>query len=153
MSELKLTVTPITEEAAHGQVAEIYEDIKQTKQIDFIPRFWQTLATQPALLESTWTALKRWMHPESVSETSNLDAKTREMIALAVSATNGCTYCIQSHTAALAKLGMNEEAVGEGMAIAGLFNQTNALAHGYQIAPDVLPNWDGAEESSDDSNV
>ena len=97
MSELKLTVTPITEEAAHGQVAEIYEDIKQTKQIDFIPRFWQTLATQPALLESTWTALKRWMHPESVSETSNLDAKTREMIALAVSATQRQLQVTASH--------------------------------------------------------
>ena len=146
MSNLILTVTPVSEENATGRVAEIYADIKLTKQIDSIPRFWQTLATQPELLETTWTTLKRWMHPEAVGRESTLNASTREIIALAVSATNGCSYCIQSHTAALAKLGIDQQTIGEIMAITGLFNQTNALAHGYQIEPDVLPNWD--EDSS-----
>ena len=64
---------------------------------------------------------------------------TIPFIALAVSATNGCPYCINSHTAALRKLGLDEEALGEIMAIVGLFNMTNSLANGYQVEPDVLP--------------
>ena len=79
------------------------------------------------------------MHPEAAGRTSQLDAKTREIIALAVSATNGCSYCVNSHTAALKKLGVSSEVIGEVLAIAGFFNQTNALAEGYQIEPDVLP--------------
>jgi AhpD family alkylhydroperoxidase len=86
-----------------------------------------------------WTRLKALMHPESVGRTPQLDAVTREVIALAVSATNGCSYCINSHTTALRKLGMSVEALGDVMAIVGLFNSTNAIANGYQIEPDVLP--------------
>ena len=133
------TVTPIEETAASGLVAEIYADIKATKQINFIPNFWKVLATQPALLESVWGQLKRVMHPEATGDTSSLDPLTREMIALAVSATNGCSYCTNSHTAAATKLGLSTESLGEVMAIVGLFNQTNALADGYQVASDVRP--------------
>ena len=79
------------------------------------------------------------MHPEAVGGTSPLEPATREMIALAVSATNGCAYCVNSHTAALRKLGVSSSMVGEVLAIAGLFNMTNTLADGYQITPDVLP--------------
>ena len=68
-----------------------------------------------------------------------LDPTTREIIALAVSATNGCPYCINSHTAALRKLGVDQETLGEVMAIVGLFNMTNSLANGYQVEPDVRP--------------
>lgn len=64
------------------------------------------------------------------------------MIALAVSATNGCSYCVNSHTTALRKLGLSVEALGEVMGIVALFNSTNALADGYQIAPDVFPPLD-----------
>ena len=79
------------------------------------------------------------MHPEAIGRRSPLDPATRETIALAVSATNGCAYCVNSHTAALRKLGTSTEALGEILAIASLFNMTNALAEGYQIEPDVLP--------------
>ena len=82
------------------------------------------------------------MHPEAVGQVGKLDPKTREIIALAVSATNGCPYCINSHTAALRKLGIDEQTLGEVMAIVGLFNMTNALANGYQVEPDVLPPLD-----------
>jgi AhpD family alkylhydroperoxidase len=82
------------------------------------------------------------MHPEATGQSSRLDPRTREMIALAVSATNGCTYCVNSHTAAVRKLGADVETVGEILAIVGLFNMTNALADGYQIEPDVLPPLD-----------
>jgi AhpD family alkylhydroperoxidase len=82
------------------------------------------------------------MHPEAVGRKSSLDPATREIIALAVSATNGCAYCVNSHTAALRKLGTSTEALGEVLAIASLFNLTNTLADGYQIEPDVLPPLD-----------
>lgn len=133
------TVSPVDERAATGRVAEIFADIKQTKGIDFVPDFWRVIATCPAQLESVWSSLKRLMHPEQSGRTSKLDPLTREAIALAVSATNGCAYCTNSHTAALKKLGADDEALGEILAIAGLFNMTNAIADGYRVEPDVLP--------------
>ena len=133
------TVQPIDAEQAEGQVAQIFADIKRTKNIDFVPNLWRTLATNPTQLELVWTTLKTLMHPEAVGRTSTLDPATREIIALVVSATNGCAYCVNSHTAALRKLGGSTEMLGEVLAIAGLFNMTNALADGYQVEPDVLP--------------
>src|SRR5271167_1921360 len=117
------TVRPVEEHEATGTVAAIFADIKRTKNIDFVPALWRTIATNPALLELVWTNLKTLMHPEAVGRTSRLDPATREIIALAVSATNGCPYCINSHTAALRKLGLNDEALGEVMAIVGLFSR------------------------------
>lgn len=136
------TVTPVGEESATGKVAEIFADIKRTKGIPFVPNIWRVLATHPDHLELIWSRLKALMHPEAVGRTSPLDPATREIIALAVSATNGCSYCVNSHTAALRKLGMSVEAVGEVLAITALFNSTNALAEGYQIEPDILPPLD-----------
>ncbi len=133
------TVAPVDEETAAPRVAAIFDDIKRTKQIDFVPNFWRVLATNPDQLEMIWTRLKALMHPEAAGRSSPLDAVTREIIALAVSATNGCRYCVNSHTAAVRTLGLNVEALGEVLAIVALFNSTNALADGYQIEPDVLP--------------
>jgi AhpD family alkylhydroperoxidase len=136
------TVRPVEESAATGKVAEIFADIKRTKNIDFVPNMWRVLATHPAQLEQVWTTLKTLMHPEALGRKSPLDPATREIIALAVSATNGCAYCVNSHTAALRKQGVSTEMLGEVLAIASLFNMTNALAEGYQIEPDVLPPWE-----------
>jgi AhpD family alkylhydroperoxidase len=136
------TVRPIAENEATGRVAEIFADIKRTKSIDFVPALWRTLATNPVELDLVWTTLKTLMHPEALARKSPLDPATREIIALAVSATNGCSYCVNSHTAALRKLGLSTEAVGEVLAIASLFNMTNTLAEGYQVEPDVLPPLD-----------
>ena len=99
------TVEPVEESRATGQVAEIFADIRRTKNLDFVPNLWRTLATNPAQLEVVWTALKTLMHPEAVGRESQLEPAVREMIALAVSATNGCAYCVNSHTAALRKHG------------------------------------------------
>jgi AhpD family alkylhydroperoxidase len=133
------TVRPVEERAATGVVAAIFADIKKTKNIDFVPAFWRVIATNPAQLERVWTNLKTLMHPEATGRAARLDPATREIIALAVSATNACPYCINSHTAALRKLGLDEETLGEVLAIVGLFNMTNALANGYQVQPDVRP--------------
>jgi len=133
------TVRPVEDADAETRVAAIFADVQATKKIDFVPLFWRVLATNPALLESVWTSLKTLMHPEAVGRAPRLDARTREIIALAVSATNACPYCINSHTAALRKHGVDDETLGEIMAVVGLFNMTNSLANGYQIEPDVLP--------------
>jgi AhpD family alkylhydroperoxidase len=133
------TVQPVDEHEATGKIAAIFADIKRTKGIDFVPAFWRTIAINPVQLELVWTTLKTLMHPEAVNRRGQLNAQTREIIALAVSATNGCPYCINSHTAVLRKQGMDIETLGEVMAIVGLFNMTNALANGYQVEPDVKP--------------
>lgn len=127
------TVELVEEKDAQGVVAEVFADIRRTKGIDFVPNFWRTLATYPPLLEETWRRVKTTMQP------GRIDLRTKEMLAVAVSATNGCPYCVQSHTAALRKLGVDDETLGELMAVVGLFNSTNALANAYQVEPDVFP--------------
>lgn len=110
MAESRAATVPLVdEENATGKVAEVFADIKRTKQIDFIPHFWRVLATNPAQLEMVWISLKRLMHPEADGHRSLLDPATREIIAIAVSATNGCSYCINSHTTAALKLGLSRE--------------------------------------------
>ena len=136
------TVRMVGEDEANGKVAAIFDDIKATKGLSFVPNFWRVLATNADHLELVWTNLKTLMHPETVGRESKLDPLTREIIALAVSATNGCAYCTNSHTAAVRKLGLDVEALGEVMAIVGLFNTTNTLADGYRVEPDVLPPLD-----------
>jgi len=135
-SRPKATVAMVEDSQATGRVREIYDDIKATKKIDFVPNLWKTLASHPPLLEQIWTRLKATMAP------GRLDALTKEMIALAVSATNGCSYCVNSHTVAVKKLGLDDEGLGELMAVVALFNSTNSLAEGYQIEPDVIPEVD-----------
>jgi AhpD family alkylhydroperoxidase len=115
---------------ASPEVRAIYDQIMATKGIDFVPNFWKTLGSHPPLLAEVWRSLDQAMRP------GRLDSLTKEIIALAVSATNGCTYCIRSHTAAARKLGMDDEMLGELMAVVGTFNQTNRLADGYQVEVD-----------------
>ena len=105
-SPLEATVRPVAEEDATGKVAEIYADIKATKGIQAVPLFWRVLATNPDNWELIWTRLKALMHPEATGRQAKLDPLTREIIALAVSATNGCACCTNSHTAAVRKLGL-----------------------------------------------
>jgi len=133
------TVRLVEEAEATGRVAAVYADIRATKGIDFVPNFWRALATNADQLELVWTRLKAVMHPEADGRAGRLDPLTREIIALAVSATNGCAYCVNSHTAAVRKLGLDVAALGEVLALVGLFNSTNALAEGYQVRPDVFP--------------
>ena len=128
------TVPPVVEAEATGRVRAIFDDIKATKGLDAVPRFWRVLATDPANLDRVWAQLKAVMHPEGPTQLSPL---VREIIAVAVSATNGCPYCVHSHTAAARKLGLDAAGLGEVMAVVALFNATNALAHGYQVEPDL----------------
>jgi len=130
------TVKMIEYDEATGLVKEIYDDFRALRGTDRIPDFWKTIATHPPLLERTWNDLKAVMAP------GRLDPLTKEMIAVAVSATNGCSYCVNSHTAAAMKLGMDQEMLGELMSLVGMFNTTNKLVEGYQVQPDVFPPQD-----------
>ena len=127
------TVKLVDEATASPRVRAVFEDIKATKKSDRVSNIWRALATNPEHLELCWTRLKAIMRPGKV------DALTKEIIALAVSATNGCDYCINSHTAAVLKLGLDEEGLGEVLAVVGLFNAMNKLADAYQVEPDILP--------------
>src|SRR5207249_9064262 len=124
------TVKMVEYADATPEVRAVYDDIMKTRSIDRVPNFWRTLASHPPLLRDVWESLKAAMRP------GRLDALTKELIALAVSATNGCEYCINSHTASARKLGADEEILGEVMAVVGVFNRTNSLADAYQIEVD-----------------
>ena len=129
-----MSLFPLIEEAeATGKVREVFDDIKKTKEIDFVPDIWRALANHPEHLEQTWTKLKSIMRPGRV------DLLTKEIIALAVSITNGCEYCINSHSAAVMRLGLDREALGEVVAVTELYNGMNRIADAYQVAPDVRP--------------
>jgi AhpD family alkylhydroperoxidase len=127
MATVKLVETGEASPAAR----EVYDDIMQTRQIDWINNFWKALAVQPDLLRRTWEGVKTVMTPGA------LDPLTKEMIYIAVSVTNGCQYCINSHTAAARKKGMTDEMLAELMAVVGMANQTNALANGFQVELDA----------------
>jgi AhpD family alkylhydroperoxidase len=120
-------------EDASPEVRAVYDDIMATRKTDSVNNFWKTIAVHPPTLERTWRDLKEVMAP------GRLDPLTKEMIAVAVSATNGCAYCVYSHTAAAMAKGMDKEMLGELMAVVGMFNTTNRLVEGFQVEPDVFP--------------
>src|SRR3984885_16078083 len=115
---------------AKPEVRAIYDDIMRTRNTDWINNFWKALAHDPATLRRTWLSVKEIMAP------GTLDALTKEMIYLAVSATNQCGYCIASHTAGARKAGMSDAMFAELMAVVGMANETNRLASGYQVEID-----------------
>jgi AhpD family alkylhydroperoxidase len=115
---------------AGPEVRVVYDDIMATRRTDWINNFWKALAHDPATLRRTWESAKQIMTPGA------LDAVTKEMIYLAVSATNQCPYCIASHTASARKAGMTDAMLAELMAVVGMANETNRLSAGYQVQID-----------------
>ena len=115
---------------APPEVKAVYDDIMATRKTDWINNFWKALAHDPATLKRTWQSVKEIMAPGA------LDQLTKEMVYLAVSATNQCAYCIASHTAAAKKAGMSKEMFAELMAVVGMANETNRLASGCQVEID-----------------
>jgi len=115
---------------APPEVKAVYDDIMATRQTDYINNFWKALAHDPATLRRTWESVKQIMAP------GVLDPLTKEMIYLAVSTSNGCGYCIASHTVAARKAGMSDAQFAEVMAVVGMANETNRLVAGYQVEID-----------------
>jgi AhpD family alkylhydroperoxidase len=115
---------------APPEVKAVYDDIMAERKTDYVNNFWKALAHDPATLRRTWESVKEIMAP------GVLDPLTKEMIYLAVSATNGCGYCIASHTVAARKAGMSDAQFAEIMAVVGMANESNRLATGYQVEID-----------------
>jgi len=122
--------TPIEYRDASPKVRAVFDDIKRTRQVDDVNNFWKYLAHDPALLARTWQSVKE------VMAAGALDPLTKEMVYLAVSVTNGCGYCIASHTASARKAGMNDAMFAELMGVVGMANETNRLANGYRVPVD-----------------
>ncbi len=126
-----MALYPFVEEAAaSAEVRAVYEDIKATRKVDWINNFWKVLANNPASLKQTWTSLMQILAPGA------LDARTKEMLYLAVSMSNGCDYCTVSHTAAARKAGMTDAMLHELIAIVGMANETNRVVQAYRVEPD-----------------
>jgi AhpD family alkylhydroperoxidase len=125
---------------ATPEVRAVYDDIMKTRGVDWINNFWKALANRPAELSRVWASVKQVMAPGS------LDPLVKELIYVAVSATNGCEYCTYSHTAGARKKGMTDAMFLELMAVVGLANQTNRLANG--LRPEVDPAFISSAASS-----
>src|ERR1700755_1385314 len=115
---------------ASPEVRAVYDDIMATRKTDWINNFWKAIAHDPPTLRRTWESIKQIMGPGA------LDPLTKELLYVAVSATNQCGYCIASHTAAARKAGMTDSMFAELMAVVGMANETNRLASGYQVEID-----------------
>jgi len=126
---------PIEYTSASPAVRAVFDDIKATRRVDDVNNFWKYLANDPTTLKRTWESVKDIMAPGA------LDVRTKEMIYLAISVSNGCNYCIASHGAAARKAGMDEAMFGELMAVVGMANETNRLANGYRVPLDKAFEW------------
>jgi AhpD family alkylhydroperoxidase len=121
---------PIEYADASPRVRAVFDDIKRTRNVEDANNFWKYLAHDPAGLERTWESIKQVMAAGALSPL------VKELLYVAVSVTNGCGYCIASHTASARKAGMTEEMFGELMAVVGMANETNRLANGYRVPID-----------------
>jgi AhpD family alkylhydroperoxidase len=115
---------------AGPEVRAVYDDIMATRKTDWINNFWKAIAHDPATLKRTWESIKQIMAPGA------LDPLIKEMIYVAVSTTNGCEYCIASHTASARNKGLTDAQFKELMAVVGMANETNAMVKGYQVELD-----------------
>jgi AhpD family alkylhydroperoxidase len=119
------------EVVAVQSVKAVFDDIRATRKSDFVNNFWRALANQPDLLERTWTSVKRVMIEPGV-----LDPLTKELVYIAVSTANGCSYCVHSHTAAARTKGLSDEQYAEFLAVIGMAAETNTLVNSLQIPVD-----------------
>jgi AhpD family alkylhydroperoxidase len=123
-------VPMIEYEDAAPEVKEVYDDIRAVRKTEYINNFWKVLAVHPTVLRRTWDTIKQIMAPGA------LDPLTKELIYLAVSMTNQCSYCVASHSSSARDKGMTETMFEELMAVVGMANETNALASGYRVEID-----------------
>jgi AhpD family alkylhydroperoxidase len=126
------TVRLLSDAELSPEAKAVFDDIRALRKSDFVNNFWRAIAFDPGLLEKTWADVKALMAQPTV-----LDPKVKEMIYLAVSAANACTYCVHSHTAAAKAKGMSEAEYGELLAIISLAARTNTLANALQIPVDA----------------
>ncbi len=115
---------------ASPEARAVFDDIMATRKTDWVNNFWKALAAHPPTMRRLWENVKQVMAPGA------LDPLVKEMIYVAVSVTNGCEYCIHSHTAGARAKGMTDAQFAELLAVVGLANETNRLAEGYRMPVD-----------------
>lgn len=120
----------LSDKSASAAAREVFDDIRAMRNTDYVNNIWRALANDPAQLQSTWREVKRVMAPGA------LDALTKELIYLAVSAANNCEYCLHTHAAAARSKGMTPEMFSELMQVIVLASQTNRIAIGLQVPLD-----------------
>jgi AhpD family alkylhydroperoxidase len=125
------TVPLLTDEQMAPEARAVIDDIRAVRGSPDVNAFWRALAHDPALMRATWERLKQVMAPGA------LDPLVKEMIYIAVSTANGCSYCIHSHTAAARAKGMTEAQHGELLAVIAMAATTNALVTGLQVETDA----------------
>jgi AhpD family alkylhydroperoxidase len=130
MSPPNARPAPIEYADASAEVRAVYDDIMATRKVDWINNYWKVLANHPPSLLRMWANTKEVMGPGAI------DPLTKDLIYMAVSVTNGCSYCIASHGAAARKKGMTPEQHAELIAIIGLANETNRHAVGLDLQID-----------------
>ncbi len=133
------TQRPPEQPESDPRVKAVFDDMRATRQTDFINSFWRTLAFDPGLLERTWAEVKQVMAVPSL-----LDPLTKEMIYIAVSVANSCSFCVHSHTAAAKAKGMTDAQYGELLSIIAVAGKTNQLASALQVPVDAVFNADQA---------
>lgn len=121
---------PIEYQDASPEVRAVYDDIMATRKTDWVNNFWKVLAHDPASLRRLWANIKEVMGPGTI------DPLVKEMLYVAISASNGCRYCIASHGAAARNKGMSEAQYSELLAIVGLANETNRLVTALDVEVD-----------------
>jgi AhpD family alkylhydroperoxidase len=126
-----MAVVPLpSDEKAGAEALAVFDDIRAARGTEYINNFWRALAADPALLRATWDRLQQVMGP------GTLDPLTKELIYIAVSVSNGCGYCIHSHTAAARAKGMTDAQHTEALAVIAMASQTNALATALGVEVD-----------------
>jgi AhpD family alkylhydroperoxidase len=115
---------------APAEVRTVFDAIKAARGVPDVNNFWKALAVHPPTLRRTWESLKEVMAP------GVLDPLTKELVYLAVSASNGCDYCIASHKKAAEAKGMTAEMFGELIAVVGMANETNRLVNALRVPVD-----------------
>ena len=116
---------------ADPRIKAVFDDIRATRKSDFVNNFWRGLANQPQLLERTWASLK-----EVMVAPGELSPLVKEMIYVAVSTVNGCSYCIHSHTAQAKAKGMTDGMHAELLSVIGMASETNAIVQALQVPVD-----------------
>jgi AhpD family alkylhydroperoxidase len=124
------TVTLLSDEEASAEARAVFDEIRAARGTEYVNNFWRALAHDPATLRATWDRLQEVMAPGA------LDPLVKELLYIAVSVTNGCDYCIHSHTAAARAKGMTPEAYGELLAVIGMAAQTNQLVTAMKVPVD-----------------
>lgn len=125
------TVRLLGDDEAAPDARAVFDEIREKRQTDYVNNFWRALAADPATLRATWDRVQAVMAPGAI------DPLMKELIYIAVSVGNGCSYCVHSHTAAARSKGMSEAQFGELLAVIALAQQTNALATALQVPVDA----------------